>query len=348
MLVKDLLDLAWGNVLAPVDDNVLEPPRDAEVAVGLAQGRVAGSCSSSLTSDWSSEITQEFSRLERAVQHLPRTGGPVGELEEDSPLGIIPRADGRSTAEAWHFPRPSTIIGALNPEFPTKKESPMSRHSLSKALAAVAVLAVACLASAKEAGWVSLFNGKDLEGWEQVNGLAKYEVKDGTIMGSSVPNSPNSFLCTKKHYGDFELEFDVKVDPRLNSGVQIRSHSKKEYQNGRVHGYQVEIAVGGYSGGIYDEARRGRFLNAEGPTEEIKKLLKKDQWNHYRVVCRGDHIQAWVNDVKVTDLHDAMTPSGFIGLQVHGVGNLQEPLRVQWRNIRLRELPAEDAKTPKP
>ena len=80
----------------------------------------------------------------------------------------------------------------------------MSRHSLSKALAAVAVLAVACLASAKEAGWVSLFNGKDLEGWEQVNGLAKYEVKDGTIMGNSVPNSPNSFLCTKKHYGDFD------------------------------------------------------------------------------------------------------------------------------------------------
>jgi hypothetical protein len=216
-------------------------------------------------------------------------------------------------------------------------------------MAAIAVLAAVGFAAAAEVGgWVSLFNGKDLEGWEQINGKAKYEAKDGTILGSSVPNSPNSFLCTKKHYGDFELEFDVKCDPRLNSGVQIRSESKKDYQNGRVHGYQVEIAVGGFSGGIYDESRRNKFLNSGGQTEEIRKLLKKDQWNRYRVVCQGDHIQTWVNGVKVTDLHDGMTASGFIGLQVHGVGKLEEPLRVQWRNIRLRELPAKGAKASKP
>jgi len=224
----------------------------------------------------------------------------------------------------------------------------MSRNFPGKALAAIALLAAASLASAKEDGWVSLFNGKNLDGWQQINGLAKYEAKDGTIVGTSVPNSPNSFLCTKKNYGDFELEFDVKCDARLNSGVQIRSESRKDYQNGRVHGYQVEIAVGGFSGGIYDEARRGKFLNAGGPTDEIKKLLKKDQWNRYRVVCQGDHIQTWVNGVKVTDLHDSMTASGFIGLQVHGVGKLEEPLRVEWRNIRLRELPAKDAKASKP
>jgi hypothetical protein len=218
-----------------------------------------------------------------------------------------------------------------------------------KCIAAIAVLAaVGFAAAAEEGGWVSPFNGKDLEGWEQINGKAKYEAKDGTILGSSVPNSPNSFLCTKKHYGDFELEFDVKCDPRLNSGVQIRSHSKKDYQNGRVHGYQVEIAVGGFSGGIYDESRRNKFLNSGGQTEEIRKLLKKDQWNRYRVVCQGDHIQTWINGVKVTDLHDGMTASGFIGLQVHGVGKLEEPLRVQWRNIRLRELPAKGAKASKP
>jgi hypothetical protein len=207
--------------------------------------------------------------------------------------------------------------------------------------AAVFVAASLALpAAGAESGWVSLFDGKTLEGWEQKNGLAKYEAKDGAIVGTSAPNSPNSFLCTKKHYGDFELEFEVKCDPRLNSGVQIRSHSRKDYQNGRVHGYQVEIAVGGFSGGIYDEARRGKFLNAEEPTPEIRALLKKDAWNHYRVVCQGDHIQTWVNGVKVTDLHDNMTASGFIGLQVHGVGALAEPLEVRWRNLRLRELPA--------
>lgn len=197
---------------------------------------------------------------------------------------------------------------------------------------------------AAENGWVSLFNGKDLDGWQQINGKAKYEAKDNTILGTSVPNSPNSFLCTKKDYGDFELEFDVKVDKELNSGVQIRSQSLKEYQNGRVHGYQVEIAVGGFSGGIYDEARRAKFLNADKPSEEVRNLLKENEWNHYRVVCQGDHIQAWVNGVKVTDLHDSMTKSGFIGLQVHGVGNRTDPLKVQWRNLRLRELSPADQK----
>ncbi|HEY5913426.1 MAG TPA: DUF1080 domain-containing protein [Verrucomicrobiae bacterium] len=193
-------------------------------------------------------------------------------------------------------------------------------------------------ASAAEGKWVSLFNGKDLAGWEQKNGLAKYEAKDDCIVGTSAPDSPNSFLCTTKDYGDFELEFEVKVDAALNSGVQIRSHSMSGYQNGRVHGYQVEIAVGGFSGGIYDEARRGKFLNAEQPTDKIKNLLKDNEWAKYRVVCQGDHIQTWVNGVQVTDLRDDMTKSGFIGLQVHGVGKRTEPLRASWRNIRIREL----------
>jgi hypothetical protein len=191
---------------------------------------------------------------------------------------------------------------------------------------------------AADNGWVSLFNGTNLDGWEQKNGLARYEAKDDCIVGTSVAESPNSFLCTKKDYADFELEFEVKLDAALNSGVQIRSHSLPDYQNGRVHGYQVEIAVGGYSGGIYDEARRAKFLNAEEPTPEIKNLVKDNQWAKYRVICQGDHIQTWVNGVKITDLRDDMTKSGFLGLQVHGVGSRKEPLYVRWRNIRLREL----------
>ena len=120
--------------------------------------------------------------------------------------------------------------------------------------------------------------------------------------------------------------------------MQIRSESKPDFKKGRVHGYQVEIAIGGFSGGIYDEARRAKFLNAEPATDEIRKLLKRDEWNHYRVVCKGDHIQAWVNGVQVTDLHDDMTAAGFIGLQVHGVGPRTDPLTVSWKSIRLREL----------
>jgi hypothetical protein len=108
-----------------------------------------------------------------------------------------------------------------------------------------------------------------------------------------------------------------------------------------VHGYQVEIAVGGFSGGIYDEARRGKFLNAQEPGEEVKKLLKENAWNQYRIVCQGKRMQTWVNGVAVTDLTDDMTASGFIGLQVHGVGDRTDPLKVQWRNIRLKEFKAQ-------
>jgi len=202
-------------------------------------------------------------------------------------------------------------------------------------------LTLGCLlaAGANDGDWVTLFNGNDLEGWEQKNGSAKFEVKEGMIVGTSVPNSPNSFLFTKKEYADFELEFEVLVDKELNSGVQIRSHSLPTYQNGRVHGYQVEIAVGGYSGGIYDEARRAVFLNAETkPSDKVRALVKAGEWARYRVVCEGDRIQTWVNGVQVTDLRDDMTRSGHIGLQVHGVGNRTDPLQVRWRNLRLREI----------
>src|SRR4051812_14642807 len=102
-------------------------------------------------------------------------------------------------------------------------------------------------------GFVPLFNGKDLTGWVQRGGKAKFRVEDNSIIGTIVPNSSNTFLCTTKEYADFVLELEFKVDPRMNSGVQIRSHvfdEEKKYQwngkeikvaAGRVHGYQVEI-----------------------------------------------------------------------------------------------------------
>jgi Domain of Unknown Function (DUF1080) len=203
-------------------------------------------------------------------------------------------------------------------------------------LASLLVIIASRVTAAED--WVPLFDGTTLNGWEQKNGLAHYDAKDGMIVGTSVPNSPNSFLCTKKQYADFELEFEVKLDKELNSGVQIRSESKPDYQNGRVHGYQVEIAIDGFSGGIYDEARRAKFLNAQGPSPEVRQLLKENAWNTYRVVCQGNRIQAWVNGVQVTDLTDDMTSTGFIGLQVHGVGPRTEPLHAIWRNLRIRPL----------
>src|SRR5688572_33112724 len=121
------------------------------------------------------------------------------------------------------------------------------------------VLAVAAITVSGQGNWEKLFNGKDLSGWKQLNGKATYEVKDGTIVGTTVANTPNSFLVTEKDYGDFILELECKVDTSMNSGIQVRSLSKPDYQNGRVHGYQIEIdpSPRAWSGGIYDEARRG-------------------------------------------------------------------------------------------
>jgi len=185
-------------------------------------------------------------------------------------------------------------------------------------------------------GWRYLFDGKTLNGWQQVNGSAKYEVKEGAIVGTTAKGSPNSFLCTEKHYSDFELEFEVKVDTRLNSGVQIRSNSFKEYRNGRVHGYQVEISTDGNAGFIYDEARRG-WLSKDRSNEKAQQAFKEDKWNKYRVECVGDSIKTWVNGVPVADVVDSMTKSGFIGLQVHSFKG-DPPPQVRWRNIRIKDI----------
>jgi len=105
-----------------------------------------------------------------------------------------------------------------------------------------------------------------------------------------------------------------------------------------VHGYQVEIdpSERAYSGGIYDEARRG-WLNDLKDNEAARKAFNVKEWNHYRVVAIGDWMRTWVNGVPAADLVDSMTQTGFIGLQVHGV-KTKEPLTVRWRNIRIQDL----------
>ncbi|MCA9226468.1 MAG: DUF1080 domain-containing protein, partial [Planctomycetales bacterium] len=116
------------------------------------------------------------------------------------------------------------------------------------AFVCVSLIASGSVVAADNDGWVDLFNGKTLDGWTQKNGTATYRVEDGAVVGKTNEGSPNSFLCTDKDYGDFELTFEVKVDDALNSGVQIRSASIQEKNNGRVHGPQVEIATNGTAG----------------------------------------------------------------------------------------------------
>jgi HEAT repeat protein/type 1 glutamine amidotransferase len=192
-------------------------------------------------------------------------------------------------------------------------------------------------AAASAAEWQNLFNGKNLDGWIQRNGQAKYTVEDGTIVGTTVLNTPNSFLCTEKMYTDFILELEFLVQPGMNSGIQIRSNSFKHYKNYRVHGYQIEIDTSSraWSGGIYDEARRGWLFNLKDKPE-AQKAFKQNEWNHYRIEAIGDRIRTWVNGVPAADLTDEMTSTGFIALQVHGSKTADK--QIKWRNIRIQDL----------
>lgn len=203
---------------------------------------------------------------------------------------------------------------------------------------------------AEQGEWISLFDGETLDGWQIMSGKATYEVKDGSIVGTTEAGSPNTFLCTTETYGDFELTFEVLLeDNPLNSGVQIRSkndeNTNKEY-GGRIKGPQVEIEAGpGQSGFIYGEASGG-WLSPE-PKSKDKAVnshnhFKNGQWNEYRVVAKGPVIQTWINgemvaDLTVSDKYQEDYAEGMIGLQVHGVGN-RGPFKVRWRNLKLREL----------
>lgn len=225
------------------------------------------------------------------------------------------------------------------------------------------LLAAALSCSAADDGWVQLFNGKDLDGWVQRSGKAKYAVEDGAIVGTTVLGTGNSFLYPKETFGDFILEYEFKVDPKLNSGVQIRSEvfdEAKTLQVGgkdvkipadRVFGYQIEIDMDPkndrwWTAGIYDEARRGWLypgaLGGEKKafTDQGRKISKQGEWNKIRVEAKGASIKTWLNGEPRAEIQDSVTLKGIIAFQVHGVGKdpAKDGLKVMWRNIRLKKL----------
>lgn len=219
----------------------------------------------------------------------------------------------------------------------------MRRWSITLLVAAALAVTAPHRTSGGEDGWTPLFNGKDLDNFVQHNGTAKYKIDGDAILGTTSEGSPNSFLCTKKTYGDFELKFEVKVDDALNSGVQIRSKSDPAKDKGRVHGPQVEIATNGTAGYLYGEALPGvgwltREPGKDGPKPH--EYFKKGEWNKYQVKAVGKHIQTWVNGQKVADYMDDKTGmmSGFIGLQVHSIGKGQGPYEVRWKNLHIKDL----------
>lgn len=200
------------------------------------------------------------------------------------------------------------------------------------------VVSFAQLSFSQKEKWTSLFDGKTLKGWKQLNGKAKYTVENGEIVGTTVANTTNSFLCTEKDYGDFIFEVELKVDDAMNSGIQFRSLSKEDYQKGRVHGYQMEVdpTERAWSGGIYDEGRRD-WLYIPNINPEGKKAFKIGGWNKYRIEAIGNVLRTWINGVPVSHLIDDMTAKGFIALQVHAIyGTMKEGMHIRWKNIRIQ------------
>lgn len=184
-----------------------------------------------------------------------------------------------------------------------------------------------------ETGFVELFNGSDLTGWEGDANI--WKVENGMIVGRSPGVRMNRFLATTSSYEDFILKLSFRLVENVgNSGVQFRS--KRLPGSTEVSGYQAEIE-GLMTGSLYDESRRNRFL-AKVLTAVAQEAIKKGEWNDYLIRCQGNHIVLELNGVKTADYQELDTTAsrtGIIAFQVHeGV-----QMEVQFKNIRIKVLP---------
>ena len=210
---------------------------------------------------------------------------------------------------------------------------------------------------------LKIFNGSNLNGWLNYGG-GKFYVENNCIVAEAITGLPNTFLHTEKKYQNFELQFDVKLDTVLNSGVQIRSNiyqndtetvrwggrfdqeGQKDLKNiirkaGTFWGYQIEIdpTSRAWSGAIYEEAGRG-FLHTPGINQKVKSAFKPLEWNHYKIRVKDNHIQSWVNGVIIGDVYDDLTDDGYIALQLHSIGKnkIRANKKIRWKNLCLKEL----------
>ncbi len=203
-----------------------------------------------------------------------------------------------------------------------------------------ALLAACCMlaaAAACEAEEVALFDGETFTGWE--GNLDVFRIEDGAIVGGSLREGlpHNEFLCTTREYGDFELRLKFKLlGEGANAGVQIRSRRIPDHYE--VCGYQADLGDGWW-GSLYDESRRNRVL-AAADAEALARVLKRDDWNEYRIRCQGRRIQLWINDLQTVDYteeDESIEQRGVIGLQIHG----GPPSEAWYKDIRITELESE-------
>jgi hypothetical protein len=186
-----------------------------------------------------------------------------------------------------------------------------------------------------------MFSQGSLAGWKVVGGEAEFAYEEEEIVGYAKANTPNTFLITEQEYGDFILELDLKIeDESSNSGIMIRGQYDPNGRDGQglVYGYQVEAdpTSRAWSGGLYDEARRG-WLYPLDLNPAAKSAFKMKEWNSYRIEAIGNEIKTWINGQEIAYLVDEMDARGFIGLQVHSISNpADEGNKTFFRNVRIQ------------
>lgn len=201
-----------------------------------------------------------------------------------------------------------------------------------------------------EAEFTPLFDGRSLKGWRAVGGDAAFTVDKGEIVGVCENTKKNSFLRTERQYDDFEFRCQFKWDTPGNSGVQFRSHqypSTDPLRANQVYGYQFELdsSARAWSGGLYEEGRRGWLVNLEGDSEAMamkRNAVNLEGWNDIVIQCKGDLIRTWLNGVSIVNHRDTEgfypLSEGFFALQVHAGGKGT----FRWRNLRIKEYEPED------
>jgi putative membrane-bound dehydrogenase-like protein len=205
-------------------------------------------------------------------------------------------------------------------------------------------LSALVLAASALAAPVPLFDGKSFDGWEG-DTEKTWRIKDGAIVGGSLTEKVprNEFLATKKTFKNFDLKLKFKLvgtEGFVNSGVQIRSVRIPNPPN-EMRGYQADIGDPKWWGSIYDESRRNKVM-AQSDMAKIEPVLKRQDWNDYRIRAVGRRIQIWINGVQAVDYTEAdetLEQDGHIAVQVHGGGKAE----VWFKDIAIEELPA-DAK----
>lgn len=175
----------------------------------------------------------------------------------------------------------------------------------------------------------TLFNGKDLSGW-QVHGTEKWYVDQGDLVCESGPDKEYGYLSTIKPYKNFILKLRFKQEANGNSGVFFRSSVKGTI----IKGWQVEVAPPGqHTGGIYESYGRGWLIK---PKPENEKYLKMEDWNQLTIKVKGNQVITYLNGHKMVQLQDDKIGAGEggIALQIHSGGGI----KVRWNNLKIREL----------